>query len=329
MKTRSTMIVLLAMAALCCLPATAAARPSPDRPPANRWLDVDLEGSNGYSIHISVNPRQRLTLLVTKEGYAAEYLTRDVLPDTDRVKARLLGRGVISLRFNPRGAVRHPDVRGCGKARPPVQPGIVRGTIKFVGERRYTRVKAHEAEAAIEEPVGWECRFGVESEWDRRRLDWTSKLSANIEGVYFLARRYRPGVLGKSQVLYLAETGETFETDPGQPPLTVWRRASVSAPVSTFRDARPETLTTTPPPPFSGTAAIARTPESVFTWEGDLAVQFPGLDLISLAGPDYRFDYCLREVGCLRQDVADFPGPGGEGSPPPGVEETSRGSRGR
>lgn len=305
MKMRAVAAGLLAMAALCCLPVTAPALARPDRPPANRWLDVDLEGSNGYSVHISVNPRQHLTLLVTKDGYSAEYLTRDVLVDTDRVKAKLLGRGTIALQFHPRGPVRHPDVRGCGKDRPSVQPGIVRGRIKFIGERQYTRVGAQEAAAAIEEPVRWDCRFGVEAEWDPRRLDWTAKLSADAEGIYFLARRYRPGVLGRSQVLYLAETGETFETKRGQPPLTVWRRARVSAPVSTFRDAHPETLTTGPPPPFSGTASIARTPESVFTWEGDLSVQFPGLDPISLAGPDFQFDYCLRKVGCLRQDVDD------------------------
>ena len=123
MKMRRIAIALLAMAALCCVPATAAALPGPDRPsPVNRWLDADLEGSDGYSIHISVNPRQQLNLLVTKGGYSAEYLTRDVLADTDRVKAKLLGRGTVSLRFHPRGPVRHPDVRGCGKSRPTVRP---------------------------------------------------------------------------------------------------------------------------------------------------------------------------------------------------------------
>ncbi|HEY5710099.1 MAG TPA: hypothetical protein VIS51_11990 [Solirubrobacterales bacterium] len=131
-----------------------------------------------------------------------------------------------------------------------------------------------------------------------------SKFSALGEGVSFLARKYRPGVIEGGQVLYLAERGEAFETASGRRlPLTIYRHITVSAPVSTFRDAHPEHLTASPPPPFTGTGTLARTPESVFTWEGDLSVQFPGLDPIPLAGPSFEPGYCLRESGCVRQDV--------------------------
>lgn len=304
MRLRQTAVAVLALVALSCFPGGAGAKVGQGRPPAKQWIDIELEGSNGYSIHISVNPRRHLILEVTKERFSAEYMTRDVLADTDRVKAKLLGLGTISVRFHPRGPVRHPSLPGCGKKRPRVQPGVVRGTIRFIAEREYTKVKVRAAEAAIEEPARWFCRYGVRFEPNPREREWVSKFSAQDEGVYFLARKYRPGVIEGGEALYFVETGEAFETATGRRlPLTIYRHLLVPARASSFRDAHPERLTVSPPPPFSGTAALARTPESVFTWEGDLSVQFPGLDPIPLAGPSFESEYCLREAGCLRQDV--------------------------
>jgi hypothetical protein len=300
---RQAAVGVLALAALSCFPGSAGAKVEHGTLPANQWLDIELEGSSGYSIQINVNPRRHLILRVTKEAFFAEYMTRDVLPDTDRVKAKLRGLGTISVRFHPRGPVRHPSLPGCGGKRPTVQPGVVRGTIKFVGEREYTQVKVHEAEATIEEPKSWHCRYRVIFEpIHREREEWVSKFSASGDGFLFLARKYRPGVIEGGEVLYLAETGEAFEAASGRAPLTIYRNLTVPAPVSTFRDAHPEHLTVSPPPPFSGTGTLARTPESVFTWEGDLSVQFPGLDPIPLTSPNSGSDYCLRESGCIRQD---------------------------
>jgi hypothetical protein len=303
MRKPLTAVVALAVAALTCLPGSAGAVRGPDGPPTERWLDVELEGSNGYSIHVGVNPRQHLILRVAKEGFAAEYLTRDLAADTDRVTAKLLGRGRVSLRFHPRGPVRHPTLPGCGKKRPVVQPGVVRGTIKFAGERHYTEVEVHEAEATTEKPTGWLCRYGMKVDFDPRERKWMSKFSASGEGVAFLGRKYRPGTIEGGRVIFFVETGEAFETASGEMPLTIWRTMKIPAPAAAFRDAHPEHLTVTPPPPFSGTGTVDRTPESVFTWEGDLSVEFPGLDPVPLTGPGFGFDYCLRESGCLRQDV--------------------------
>lgn len=302
MRMRRAAVAMLALAGLFCLSGGAGAKVVHGRAPA-RWIDIELEGSNGYSIHISVNQRRHLLLQVTKEGYAAEYMTRDVLAETDRVKAKLLGLGTISVRFHPRGPVRHPSVFGCGSKKPPtVQPGVVRGTIRFVGEREYTKVEVHEAEAATEKPTS-RCRYGAKFESNSREREWVSKFSAEDIGALFLARKYRPGTIDGGQVLYWAETGIRYETASGRVPLVVYRHVRVPAPASTFSDARPGHLTVSPPPPLSGTGTFARTPESVFTWEGDLSVQFPGLDPIPLAGPSFGSEYCLRKSGCVRQSA--------------------------
>ena len=305
MRMRQTAVAVLALAALSCFPGSAWATVRHGRPPVKQWIDIELGGSNGYSIHISVNPRRHLILQVTKERFSAEYMTRDILADADQVKAKLLGLGTISVRFHPRGPVRHPSLPGCRGKRPRVQPGVVRGTIRFVGEREYTQVKVREAEAAIEEPASWLCRYGVKFEPNPREREWVSKFEAMGEGVDFIARKYRPGVIEGGEVLYFAETGEAFETASGQRlPLTIYRHLLVPARASTFRDAHPEHLIVSPPPPFSGTGTLARTAESVFTWRGDLSVQFPGLDPIPLAGPSLEPEYCLPESGCVRQDLA-------------------------
>jgi hypothetical protein len=303
MRTRRVAFAVLAFAAFACFPGSAGADAVRDPAPAPQWIDIDLEASNGYSIHVNVNPRRHLILQVSKDDFFAEYMTRDVLAPTDEVKAKLRGFGTVLVRFHPRGKVRHPAIPGCGKRRPTVQPGVVRGTIQFVGERGYAQAKAHEAKATIEDPKSWYCRYGVRFEPRPRQRDWISKFTTSGDGVYLLARKYRPNVIEDGEVIFLVEAGEIYERIPNRPPLTIYRRVSVAAPASAFRDVHPEHLSLSPPPPFSGTGTLVRTPESVFTWRGDLSVQFPGIDPIPLAGPGFEPDYCLREVGCIEQDL--------------------------
>jgi hypothetical protein len=300
MRGRRVAIAVLALAVFACLGRSVGAE-AKGRPATEQWIDMDLQGSDGYSIQISVNPRSRLTLRVSKGWFAAEYNTRDLLPATDRVKAQLGSLGTVSVRFHPHGPVRHPSLPDCEKKRPTLQPGLVRGTIRFSGERDFVHVETNEAEASIEEPQTWSCRYGGRLDFDPRERDWVSKFSVGGDGVYFLARRYRPGALESGDALYFAETGELLRKEAGRPLLLIYREIKVPAPASTFQDAHFEHLTVSPPPPFSGTGALARTPESVFTWRGDLSLQFPGLDPIPLAGPGYEPEYCLRESGCFQQ----------------------------
>ncbi len=304
MKLRLAAMAALALVALAGFPAGAGALARADAPSSRQLLRIELEGSNAYSILIVSDPRRHLVLQTAREELTTEYWTRDTLPAPDRVKAKLLGRGSISVRFHPRGPVRHPSRPGCEGKRPTVQPGVVRGTIKFAGEQDYTQILTHEAPAEIEEPTSWSCRYGAEPEQSRRsREDWISKLSAEADGTYFLARRYQPGVIEGGQALYRIDRGEAFETPSGRVPLVVWRRAEVTAPASTFEDAHPEHTILSPPPPFTGTGTFSRTPESVFVWRGDLSIQFPGVDPLSLTGPEFEPWYCLREAGCIRQQV--------------------------
>jgi hypothetical protein len=298
---RQAAVAVLALLALACLPGSAAADGGHGRSAGKQWLGIELEGSDGYAVHVSVDPRQHLILKVSKDGFSAEYLTRDLLAASNLVKANLRGLGVVSVRFHPRGPARHPSVPGCAGKQPVVQPGVARGMIRFAGERHYTEVETREAPAAVERPKSGFCRYAEPFDPYPHDREWISNLSAGGAGAFFLARKYRPGLIEGGDVLYWAETGETFEATAGHPWLAIYRQLRLPADVSTFHDTHPEHLSVSPPSPFSGTGALARTPESVFTWEGDLAVQFPGLDPIPLAGPGFAPDLCIRETGCIRQ----------------------------
>jgi hypothetical protein len=260
---------------------------------------IELEGSNGYSVLIVSDRKQHLMVQTTKDAFITEYRTHDTIAGPDRMEAELPGLGSISVRFHPHGQTRRlPAFNGCVGSRPILRKGVARGVIKFVGEREYTRAEAQEARAEIEEWKRQRCRLGAGPERLTPGFDWTSKFSAGTLEASFLVRKYRPGVLeGGGRVHYLAETAS------GGPSFGVYRRAAVVAPAATFPDAHPEHMTISPPPPFAGTGTFARTPESVFTWEGDLSIQFPGTDPLPLAGRLFEPDYCRREVGCIRQRV--------------------------
>jgi hypothetical protein len=79
----------------------------------------------------------------------------------------------------------------------------------------------------------------------------------------------------------------------------------VAADTSTFSlpdfATSPETAVIQPPFPFTGSATFARTPESTFTWFGDLAVSFSGIDPLPLAGSGFRLHYCAIR-GCVDEE---------------------------
>ncbi len=302
MRSRWTVVAVLVLACLLVDAGTAAGQyrySARDR----HLTRIELDGSNGYSIRITSDRKQHLILTTENDVVTVEYITHDAFADPNRIKATLPGLGTVSVRFHPSGPA-HPvrALADCVGPRPIVQKGVVRGVIKFAGEREYTRVDASKAPAEIE---GWEnhgCRSsGSLGQINADLTDWISKFSARIWGMEFIARKYHPGVLeGGRRVLYSIEMGE--EASGPRAYLAIFRRARVEAPGAAF-DAHPEHMLISPPAPFTGTGTLARTPESVFTWEGDLSIQFPGVDPMPLTGPEFEPDYCQRKVGCFRQRV--------------------------
>lgn len=297
MRLRLAVAAVLLLAIFSCLPDSAGADSFLYWLPAGRSLTAEFKGSNGYRIHIFSLDRGTVLLRTQKGGISTDYVVGNAFVGADRMRAKLPGLGSISLRFHPSGAVRHPAAPGnCEGPRETVREGVARGTIRFVGEREYTQAERHEVRA---ESVEWEklrCRFRTHK---RGARNWVGRfLASEWEGgpTGFTATKYRPGVVKGGRVVFDART---FPSSKG--PLTVYRRATVVAPASTFRvpepDTYPEHVILSPPPPFAGTGTFARTPESTFTWEGDLSIQFPGIDPIPLTGPSFEPRYCAMR-GC-------------------------------
>lgn len=308
MRVRRVALAALVFAAFLALSASAGANVIHFSLPAGQFIHIELGSSNGYSIHIRAGDhglRPGVSLETKKEGVGTEYFVRNGQVSADRVEAKLSGLGSISVRFHQRGPARHPSLSDhCDGPRLTVRQGVVRGTIRFVGEREYTRVEAHSAKAEIEEWRRQRCRLNVPPRGGRKR-PWTSEFQEwGKRGLstFFTAKKYRPGILKGGRVHFDIWTTATRRN------LHITRSAALVAPASTFQipepDTYPEHVILTPPPPFNGTGTFARTPESVFTWEGDLSIQFPGIDPIPLTGPSFSPHYCaLRD--CISQDAEE------------------------
>lgn len=304
MKVRCTAAAALVLAVLSSFPTSAGADPHHFVDPAGRATRFSLAGTNGYRIRINSNSRRNLALVATKEGITTEYTVKGESVGADRVQAKLPGLGSISVRFLQRGPAHrlHP-YSGCDGPPPTLRRGVVRGTIRFRGERDYTQAAAHQAPAEIEEWARERCRYGTPGHHGHRR--WTNEFEAFGPEGYFSATKYRPGVLNGGRVVFSAFTGSVHRS------IGISRHATIVAPASTFQIPEPTTypehVILTPPAPFTGTGTLSRTLESVFAWEGDLSVQFPGIDPIPLTGSGFETHYCTLRA-CIEQGGESEPG---------------------
>jgi len=223
------------------------------------------------------------------------------------VRGTLGGLGAFDVRFTPRGKPRRlPRYSWCQGPGPTIQPGVVHGEIRFEGERGYTHAIAHFARAELEAVPAQRCHYGEEGH-SKHPPRYTATLEAAQEtgarGVYFEAKRFAPGSRPPARrAFYEASDYERLGS------ISVIRKVRIATPKSTFRlptfAATPEDAVIEPPTPFTGSATFSRTPESTFAWTGDLAVAFPGIDPLPLAGPDFRLQYCALRL-CVSQGLAE------------------------
>jgi hypothetical protein len=211
--------------------------------------------------------------------------------------------GRFDVHFTPRGKPQQLHrYSWCSGPGPTIQPGIVRGEIRFRGERDYTHVLAHQAPAELETLPGQRCHYG-EVGHSKHPPRYTATLYVDREiplpAVHFEALRFAPGSRPPAhRAFYGVFDYERLGS------LIVRRDVRLAAPTSTFLlpnfAVAPETAVIQPPAPFMGSATFARTPESTFSWTGDLAISFPGIDPVALAGPSFHLRYCALRC-CVDQ----------------------------
>lgn len=309
MRRRSAVVAMALMAAGTLLPASGAFAHSVGhyvtRP--NRALRFRVRGTHGFSIGVSQASRRHFEVTVRRGPVRVEYVAEGPRTHPENQLRGRIGRlGNFNVRFTPKGKVRKvPPYSFCTGPNRTIQRGTVHGTIRFRGERGYTRALARRASAEVETTPSLRCRVG-EPGHSKHPPQYTATLSVEGEsgspGSFFEALRFAPdSPHHANRTFYEASAYETRGS------IRINRQIRLSAPAPTFAlpnfTTAPENAVVAPPAPFTGSGTFARTPESTFTWTGDLAVGFPGIDPVPLAGAALRLHYCALR-SCIDQESA-------------------------
>lgn len=285
--------------ALLTTPVLASAKPGYVVFPGYHEVELELEGSHGYSIQVTKTDRF-VEMFVHSNTDTAVYLIRRRQTDDDGIEAKFPGLGRISVEFHPAGP---PQKEGgffppCNGGETTKQPGYFQGTIRIRGERGYTSAHAGRASGDVATVTKEICK----------RSDFNHSKATPAEGETRLfatsgPKHGRSVALSADTVNFRStvETffvGFTFEQREG---MGISRQALVRGAAADLAlgdtGDYPASATIMPPAPFNGSAAFQRVPGGKNSWTGNLGVDLPGLGRVALAGPSFSAKLC-RDSGC-------------------------------
>lgn len=244
-----------------------------------------LPGSHGYSIAVAAYeqdgaPNGTVEITVSRGREAAFYRTvASVTDEAVRIDLGRLGRIEVLRRPSGNKKTVHPK---CLHGSETYETGFYEGLIEFNGEEGYTRAKASRAPilpaAALFASRG-PCGSG-----------YGEAVSANEPGARLRGISFAGGRTLSFQANKNSRKAKTFYTaslKERSAGVLITRELSGVASASAFRFARSlKTATLSLPRPFSGSASLARSKNSISPiWTGDLALDFPGRLAVTLAGP--------------------------------------------
>jgi hypothetical protein len=287
--------------ALAALPASATAKPSRGVLGNSLFSGFELRGSNGYRIQVITAGRQLVLLGASKGQVAASYAVEGNIHG-DRIEARLGSLGRISVRFvsSSRSQRRGSRSKRCTDPFDLVQKGRFLGTIKFAGERGYTKVDSRGARGFVfglpENPCG------TQSATSSLALPPT-RLTTHLVAVAKGGRKsysLEASRFGGDQISLSASIEER------RPRMDIFRVASTTvggenAFVSSGVGRHPAHATLSPPKPFSGTGVFEEGSPPSSSWRGSIAVWLPGAGKVRMAGERFASSLCRRPIkssGC-------------------------------
>jgi hypothetical protein len=281
-----------------------------------------LQATHGYRVNFSETEGGYFFVRVKGHGSTTDFATKTGRTPGRHLVADFGGRGSFDLRFVPVESEPTPTGSECEGKKGRWEAGYLVGRARFRTERDFARIRVHRVPAARESWARLTCEFTGElptfGHPKEKRTSFTAVaatypkhaglFTAPERSLAFRATQFfRHAKPAARRVDYLAELRE----NAGR--VTVHRKLIVAAPARTltFPGAPhlPEEVTVKPPAPFSGSAEFLRTSESTFTWTGDLAVTFPGLDPIRLTGPRFGVQVCTHKGCASREAEADGSGP--------------------
>jgi hypothetical protein len=277
--------VLLALVCAVALAATASAkpvkRPQPVPYPPNSF---ELEGTNGFTIdgsmYLSEAYSGRGAFSVTAiRGHESVTYAVPARVTANSVRADLGRLGRVDLTLHPSGGETTAKL-DCSKESVAYEPATFEGIFEFHGEGGFTRATATTMAAVPSFGLPRStCGTSLGEALGDRRLP-----GARLRAVSFAGGRTLRFQLNKNWPM--GKTLYTATIDERRGGMRVHRELSGTAPAGAFRfDRRLRTATISPPAPFSGTARVTRSRNSLSPlFGGDLKLAFPGRT-VELDGP--------------------------------------------
>jgi hypothetical protein len=263
--------------------------------PGYRESQLTVKGTHGFVISVT-QVGHRVELHASKGNASAIYILPMKNPPRESIRAKFPGLGRVSVRFHPSGEPRRsPPWPGCRGGEEVLQKGTFSGTIRFRGERGFTRVAASSAPGIVRRFSKEVCKDSDGN--DHSRLEPTYSLVASTKShgqtAAFTALRPAPGAVFNDGSTYF---GSLLGNKRG---MTILKYAvAITADMDTFAiggpPERPTSASVAPSSPFRGTATFQGTTDGQAQWEGTLEVDLPGAPGVKLTGPSFSSRLCLN-----------------------------------
>jgi hypothetical protein len=282
-------VALLAMFGTSC--ASASAKPGYVTFQGERMSKFTVNGTHGYRITIE-RTGHRVELVASNGNSAAIYIVHSPATRDADIHARFPGVGLVSTHFESSGSTsRTPAI--CGGGPSIRQDGVFRGTIKFRGERGFTRAKADSARGFFFREPKENCKgkgHSGQSSTPIYSLAARTKVPGGV--LAFVASKSPPGSEFAGHTSYFAVE---LKHRHGMRSSRVAAASSYSGTgfEMTGPAKRPEAATISPPAPFSGAASFHSISGLSAEWTGNLVVELPGAGSVHLAGPQFRSQLCF------------------------------------
>ena len=269
---RHRVLIVAALVGAAALPSTAAAASSPGFKQSN----LTLEASNGYTLFVSGGAGSKSLLMMATKGRGGTGTTVSyTVPGsvtTTRLKGSFDSVGEIDVEFEPRRTRLSSVGKPCRSSRKQATTtGAWRGTIRFKGERGYSKVTAKSANGAVITYPPSTCA----SLPKQRTVHLTASSFGAGRQAFTASRR-------GTTTRFSAGTGET------RGKVTINRSVSVDRGTFSFDPGLTSATVAVEAGPFAGRGSYTETGENTGTFTGDLSVAFPGLaGRVPLAGPAF------------------------------------------
>ncbi|HZJ10136.1 MAG TPA: hypothetical protein VFD39_10605 [Trueperaceae bacterium] len=262
-----------------------------------------VRASNGYLVQVGGSAR-RVTLTASGPAGTATYSVPGKISGRE-ISANFGKRGRVDVSFRPSRRMRLETAPNRCKGKPRVTRwGVFVGTIRFKGERGYTRVRTTRAAGRTQATPRWKCKRRRGSTGGRKPPKLPSQPDGQSEDAVVLEiSNRRTGVeAGIIDLTPKQDGGFTLVivgAEERRKRMQISRFAFELAQrhVLSVDDAL-TTATVAPSAVLLGTGTFQRNPGGPVTGSGSLAAALPGMARVPLIGPGNRVRlYRLDEDG--------------------------------